>query len=171
MCWFSVLNAHQIFWYSSEGVVQCENGTSGVSCSYQVFILEWPHSKTDLQWNESNLWGGYPIIRCLTSAYQFRCIRRSVEIAPIPGWSQSAIYQVETAILVDHITFRQLAQEVKISVGKVNKIIHGHLQNLFARWVLRLLTLFQKQEKGHSSKDLLATKHENQEVFFDRLIM
>ncbi|XP_047501888.1 uncharacterized protein LOC125047626 isoform X2 [Penaeus chinensis] len=54
---------------------------------------------------------------------QFRCGRKSVETAPIPGRPQSAIdedtiHQVESAILEDScITVRQLAQDVKISVG------------------------------------------------------
>ena len=58
---------------------------------------------------------------------QFKCGRTSVETAPIPGRSQSAIddatiQQVEAAILDDRrITVRQLAHEVKISVGSMEK--------------------------------------------------
>ena len=64
---------------------------------------------------------------------QFKFGRKSVETAPIPWRIQSAIddatiRQVETAILDDRcITTRQLAHEVKISVGSVEKIIHDHL--------------------------------------------
>ncbi|XP_037781994.1 uncharacterized protein LOC119578489 [Penaeus monodon] len=75
---------------------------------------------------------------------QFRCGRRSVETAPIPGRPQSAIdediiYQVVTAFL---------AQEVKISVG--------------------LLTPLKKQNEFIVPR-LLVMSQENQEDFFDRL--
>ncbi|XP_029639742.1 protein GVQW3-like [Octopus sinensis] len=62
--------------------------------------------------------------------HQFRCSWASVETASILGQSHSVIdgatiHKVEAAILEDHrITIRQLAQEVKISVGSVKKIIH-----------------------------------------------
>lgn len=70
---------------------------------------------------------------------QFRCSRRSVETAPIPGRSQSAIdediiHGVETAILEDcRITVRRLAQDVKINGRSADKIIYEHLhrQKLF----------------------------------------
>lgn len=109
---------------------------------------------------------------------QFKCGRTSVETAPIPGRPQSAIdedtiRQVEAAILDDRrITVRQLAEDVKISVGSVEKIIHDHLymRKLSARWIPRLLTPFQKQERVKCSQDLLAMCQENQEDFFDRLI-
>ena len=109
---------------------------------------------------------------------QFRCGRTSVETAPIPGRSQSAIddatiQQVEAAILDDRrITVRQLAHEVKISVGSVEKIIHDHLHmgKVSARWIPRLLTPFQKQERVECSQALLTMCRDNQEDFFDRLI-
>jgi histone-lysine N-methyltransferase SETMAR len=109
---------------------------------------------------------------------QFKCGRVSVEAAPIPGRPQSAIdedsiRQVEAAILEDRrITVRQLAQDVKISVGSVEKVIHDHLhmRKVSARWVPRLLTPFQKQERVTCSQALLTMCQENQEDFFDRLI-
>ena len=58
---------------------------------------------------------------------QFKCGRTSVETAAIPGHPHSAIdedtiHQMETAILADRrITVRQLAQDVRISVGSVEK--------------------------------------------------
>lgn len=94
---------------------------------------------------------------------QFKCGRTSVETAPIPGRSLSAIdedtiLQVEAAILEDRrITVRQLAQDVKISVGSVDIIIHDHLhmRKLSARWIPRLLTPFQMQERVQCSQTLL----------------
>ena len=84
---------------------------------------------------------------------EFKLGRKSVETAPRPGRPPSAIdeasvRQVETAILEDRrITIRQIAQEVKISIGSVETIIHEHLhmQKVSARWIPRLLTPFQKQ--------------------------
>ena len=64
---------------------------------------------------------------------EFKHGRKSVETAPKPGRPSSAIdeasvRQVEAAILEDRrITIRQIAQEVKISTGSVETIIHNHL--------------------------------------------
>ncbi|XP_071114560.1 protein GVQW3-like [Haliotis cracherodii] len=109
---------------------------------------------------------------------QFKCGRTSVETAAIPGRPHSAIdedtiYQVETAILADrHITVRQLVQDVKISIGSVEKIIHDNLNmhKVSARCIPRLLTPFQKQERVNCSKDLLDICQKKQANFFDRLI-
>ena len=109
---------------------------------------------------------------------QFKCGRTSVETAPIPGRPHSVIdegtiRQVEAAILEDRrTTVRQLAQGVKISVGSVEKIIHDHLhmRKVSARWVPRLLTPFQKQERVTCSQALLDMCQGNQEDFFNRLI-
>ncbi|XP_069971436.1 protein GVQW3-like [Penaeus vannamei] len=82
---------------------------------------------------------------------RFRRGGRYMETAPLPGRPQSAIdedtsHQVETVILEDLIVC-QLTQDVKISVGSVDKIIHNHLhmQKLSARSVSRLLTPFEKE--------------------------
>ncbi|XP_029646598.1 uncharacterized protein LOC115220588 [Octopus sinensis] len=64
---------------------------------------------------------------------QFKCGRTSVETALIPGRPHSAIdngtiHNVEAVILDDRrISIRQIAQEMKISVGSVkNKKNHDH---------------------------------------------
>ena len=109
---------------------------------------------------------------------QFKCGRTSVETAPIPGRPHSAIdedtiHQVEAAILEDRcITVCQLVQNVKISVGSVEKIIrdHLHMHKVSARWIPKLLTPFQKQERVDCSKALLDTCQENQEGLLDRLV-
>ena len=65
--------------------------------------------------------------------HQFKCGRISVEMVPIPWRPQSAIddatiQQIETAIMEDHrVTVHQLAHEVKISVGNMEKILHDPL--------------------------------------------
>ncbi|XP_014785636.1 protein GVQW3-like [Octopus bimaculoides] len=64
---------------------------------------------------------------------QFKCGRISVKTAPNPGRPYSTsdddtIHKVGSTFLKDHrITIRQLAQEMKINVGSVEKIIHDHL--------------------------------------------
>ena len=83
-----------------------------------------------------------------------------METAPRPGRPSSAIdeasvRQVEAAILEDrHITIRQIAQEIKISTGSVETIIHNHLlmHKVSARWTPRLLIPFQKQERVECSR-------------------
>ena len=78
-----------------------------------------------------------------------------METAPRPGCPSSAIdeasvRQVEAAILEDRrITIRQIAQEVKISRGCVKTIFYDHLHTnqVSARWIPRLFTPFQKQER------------------------
>uniref|UniRef100_A0A3Q2DUE6 Mos1 transposase HTH domain-containing protein n=1 Tax=Cyprinodon variegatus TaxID=28743 RepID=A0A3Q2DUE6_CYPVA len=110
---------------------------------------------------------------------------KSVETAPRPGRPSSAIdeaavRQVEAAILEDRcITVRQIAQEVKISIGSVETIIHVHLHmhKVSARWMLRLLTVFQKQERVECSRINLESGYMIQEnsivplkTFFECLI-
>lgn len=87
-----------------------------------------------------------------------------METAPISERTQAAfhrdsIHQVEIGILEGRrITVRQLAQDVKISVGSVDKISrdHMHMQKVSARGVPRLFTPFRKQERVQCSKALLA---------------
>ncbi|XP_029650201.1 uncharacterized protein LOC115223668 [Octopus sinensis] len=83
----------------------------------------------------------------------------------MPGQPHSTIdddtiYKMEAAILEEHrITIRQLAQEVKISVGSVEKLIHDHLH-------MRKLSA-----RINSSQALLTMRQENKKDFFGRLII
>ncbi|XP_014767990.1 protein GVQW3-like [Octopus bimaculoides] len=109
---------------------------------------------------------------------QFKYGGTSVEISPIRRRPHSAIdsdtvYKVEATILEDcRITFRQLAQELKITVGTVEKIIHDQLlmRRLSARWIPRMLTPFQQQERVNCFQALLAMYEENEEDIFGRFI-
>lgn len=72
---------------------------------------------------------------------------------PQSATDEDTAHQVETATLEGRrFTVRQLAQDVKISIGSVDRIIHDHLhiQKLSSRRVPRLITFFQKQERFHS---------------------
>ena len=92
----------------------------------------------------------------------FKCGPTSVETVQISGRPPSAIdgvmctiQQVGVAILDDRrVTVRQLTHEVKVSVGSTEKIIHYHLHmgKVSARWIPRLLTPLQKQERVECAK-------------------
>ena len=58
-------------------------------------------------------------------------------------------------------------------MGSVEKIIHDHLymEKVSARWIPRLPTPFQKQERVESSQALLTMCRDNQEDLFDTLII
>ncbi|GFR67340.1 histone-lysine N-methyltransferase SETMAR [Elysia marginata] len=79
---------------------------------------------------------------------------------------------VEKLIMQDRrITVKQLAFETKISIGSVETILHDHpnLNKVSARWVPRLLTTDQKQERVNSCKHLL--RQEANDAFFFRRIV
>ncbi|XP_076053595.1 protein GVQW3-like [Oratosquilla oratoria] len=109
---------------------------------------------------------------------EFKHGRNSVETAPRPGRPPSAIdeapiRQVEAAILEDRrITTRQIDQEVKISTGSVETVIHDNLymHKVSARWIPRLLTPFQKQERVVCSRMNLEMCQEDESKFFKKLI-
>ena len=104
---------------------------------------------------------------------QFKCGQTSVTMALTPGPPQSAIdedtiRQMEAAILEDCcITVHQLAQDIKISVGSVEKVIpeHLHMQKLLARWIPRLLTPCQKQERVSCTEALLTLSQKTNRLF------
>ena len=108
----------------------------------------------------------------------FKHGRKSAETTPRPSHPPSAIdeasvSQVEAAILEDrHMTIRQIAQEIKISTGSVETIIydHLHMHKVSARWIPRLLTPFQKQERAECSRMILDKCQEDESKFFKRLI-
>ncbi|GFR61711.1 transposase [Elysia marginata] len=69
------------------------------------------------------------------------------------------------------ITVKQLALETKISIGSVETILHDHLNlnKVSARWVPRLLTTDQKQERVNCCKHLLR-QEANDAFFFKRIV-
>ena len=158
---------------------QVWNGACWVSCSDPVSIFEWTHTTGDFWWNEKT-YGDDALSYDLVKRWhrEFKHGRKSVETAPRPGRPPSAIddasvRQVEAAILEDRrITIRQIAQEVKISSGSVETIIHDHLHmhKVSARWIPRLLTPFQKQERVECSKMNLEMCQADESQFFKRLI-
>ncbi|XP_014770993.1 uncharacterized protein LOC106869680 [Octopus bimaculoides] len=89
--------------------------------------------------------------------------------------NDNTIHKVEAALLEDCcITIWQLAQEVEISVGSIEKrsiTTILHMWKLFARWIPQMLTHFQKQEGVNCFQALLAMCQENEEDYFGRLII
>ena len=75
-------------------------------------------------------------------------------------WEQSIKWRLPFwKIAVSLFTVRDLGQDVDISVGVCGKKIipdHLHMHKLSARWILRLLTPHQNQERVNFSKALLA---------------
>jgi len=69
--------------------------------------------------------------------------------APRAAITNRNISQVETCILVDRcVTVREIANELSLSVGSVETIIHEHLKfsKVSARWVPKQLTNEHKQQ-------------------------
>ena len=108
----------------------------------------------------------------------FRCGRTSVESELIPGRLHSfadegTIEKMEPLVMEDRmISVRQLAEEVKISVGSVEKILHDHLQlrKVCARWIPRILSSFQKADRQQKCEYLLYLYYNNDELFVCHLI-
>lgn len=96
---------------------------------------------------------------------EFKHGRKSVETAPRPGRPSSAIdeasvRQVEAAILEDRrITVETITHD------------HLHMHKVSARWIPRLLTPFQKQERVECSRMNLEMCLEDESNFFKRLII
>ncbi|GFR93853.1 transposase [Elysia marginata] len=86
--------------------------------------------------------------------------------------TEKNVSTVEKLIMQDRrITVKKLAFETKISKGSVETILHDHLNlnKVSARWVPRLLTTDQKQERVNCCKHLL--RQEANDAFFFRRIV
>nr|XP_027212583.1 uncharacterized protein LOC113805732 [Penaeus vannamei] len=98
----------------------------------------------------------------------FMCGLTSLETAPISGQSQSAIAE-DTIHQVKTVYLDQFGQDQDVIIaGPVDKIIHDHLhlQKLSSRWIPRLFTPFQNQERAHCSKDHLGMCQETTRTFW-----
>ena len=72
--------------------------------------------------------------------------------------TEDSVCQVKTLVLEDRrVTVKQLAAITKMSVGSIETILHDHLQmsKVSVRWVLRLLTPNQKEQRADSCKELI----------------
>lgn len=109
---------------------------------------------------------------------QFRCGRTSLDDdqrggRPSTSTTDDKVAQVEQLVLQNRrITMSELVVEVGISSGSVSSILHDDLNmsKVSARWVPRLLTPFQKEERRRCSAELLAMCSADENAFFDRLV-
>lgn len=109
---------------------------------------------------------------------QFRCGRMSLEDDPRTGRPSTSttddkVSQVQKLVLQNRrITISEIVLEVGISYGSVSSILHDDLNmsKVSARWVPRLLTPFQKEERTRCCTELLGMCTADEDAFFDRLV-
>ncbi|GFR72789.1 transposase [Elysia marginata] len=85
--------------------------------------------------------------------------------------TENKVSTVKKLIMQDRrITVKQIAFETKISIGSVETTLHDHLnlKKVSTRWVTRLLTTDQKQERVNCCKHL---RQEANDAFFFRRIV
>ena len=82
--------------------------------------------------------------------------------------TEDSVCQVKTLVLEDRrVTVKQLAA-ITVSVGSIETILHDHLHmsKVLARWVLRLLTPNQKEQRADSCKELIELESKDTRFFF-----
>lgn len=111
-------------------------------------------------------------------ASQFRVGRTSTEDEhrcgrPSTSVTQENVVKVEKIVLSDRrVTIRYLVQETGISYGSIQSILKQSLnmRKVSARWVPRMLTDSQKQNRLDISKTLLDKFQEDSENFLSRFV-
>jgi len=108
----------------------------------------------------------------------FRCGKESCHQAPGAGPSTTActpvnIDAVHDTIMADRrVMVQQLSDILHISVGSVETIVHEHLgfRKVAARWVPKMLSLDQKQNKVQCSRAGLELMEPDLNNFCDRFV-
>ena len=83
------------------------------------------------------------------------------------------IKKVHKLVISDRkLKLREIAEIVKISEGSVFTIMHEHLtmRKLFSKWMPRLLTVDQKQQRVDDSEQRLAMFTSNKSDFLRRYV-
>lgn len=109
---------------------------------------------------------------------EFKRGRSSTNDDPRPGRpttvvTEQMIKKIENIVLSDRrVTVRFIAEEVKISIGSVQNILHDHLgmKKVSARWVPRMLTDAQKQTRLRISRSSLEMLQQDPDRFLARFI-
>ena len=86
--------------------------------------------------------------------------------------TEDSVCQVKTLVLEDwRVTVKQLAAITKMNVGSIETILHDHhhMSKVSARWVPRLLTPNQKEQRADSCKELIELESKDTR-FFDRIM-
>jgi hypothetical protein len=92
---------------------------------------------------------------------------------PKAAVSDENIKKVHKIILNDRkVKLIQIAKTLKISKKRFEHIVHEYLdmQKLCAKWVPRMLTIDQNQQRVEDSEQCLATFNHNKDEFFRRYI-
>ena len=113
---------------------------------FSVYQEEWPSYETVKYW-----------VRKFKSGFL------SIHDSPLEGRpnfvvTEDSVCQVKTLVLEDRrVAVKQLAAITKMSVGSIATILHDHLHmsKVSARWVPRLLTPNQKEQRADSCKELI----------------
>ncbi|CAH2090362.1 unnamed protein product [Euphydryas editha] len=108
----------------------------------------------------------------------FKKGRESLEDDPMPGRSievttPELIQKVEKLVLDDaRLKKKQLAEMVGVSDTTTFKILHDHLgmTKVSARWVLRMLTSPQKQQRVECSRAFLDLCNEDKDGVLSRIV-
>lgn len=116
--------------------------------------------------------------RVYSWAKEFREGRDRVENQPHPRRPRTSITsenveRVEQLILDNRrITIREISEEVGISVGSVEDIVHKNLQfsKVSARWVPRILTTEQREKRVDVCQQLLQRYEEEGETFLESIL-
>ena len=109
---------------------------------------------------------------------QFKCGRLSVHDEPRSGRpsmssDRNIVRQIESFIMEDRrVTISNIVEKVGISRGSIYNIIHDelHMNKVSARWIPRLLTPLQKQNRAECSQQLLDMCNTDEDNFFSRLV-
>ena len=83
--------------------------------------------------------------------------------------TEDSVCQVKTLVMEDRrVTVKQLAAITKMSVGSIETILHDHLHmsKVSARWVPRLLTPNQKEQRADSCKELIELESKDTWFFY-----
>ncbi|XP_026737518.1 protein GVQW3-like [Trichoplusia ni] len=92
---------------------------------------------------------------------------------PIEATSSDNVEKVEKLVLEDaRLKKKQIAEMTGVSSTTVLNILHDHLgmSKVCARWVPRMLTPLQKQQRVECSREFLALCSENRVEFMDRIM-
>ena len=83
--------------------------------------------------------------------------------------AEDSVCQVKTLVLEDRrVTVKQLAVITKMSVGSIETILHDHLHmsKVSVRWVPRLLTPNQKEQRADSCKGIIELESKDTRFFY-----